>query len=49
MKYAVEMVSCGMIYLLSFMKINVGVQAILRVDLSNLNNSNYGIIFGRDL
>jgi hypothetical protein len=35
MKYAVEMASCGMIYVPSFMKIGTGVQAILRFYLSN--------------
>jgi hypothetical protein len=30
MMYAIDMASCGMIYLPSFMKIGTGVQAILR-------------------
>jgi hypothetical protein len=30
MKYAVETASCGMIFLPSFMKTGIGVQAILR-------------------
>jgi hypothetical protein len=30
MKYAVEMVSCGMTYIPSFVKIGTGVQAIIR-------------------
>jgi hypothetical protein len=30
MEYAVEMYFCGMIYILSFMNIIIGVQAILR-------------------
>jgi hypothetical protein len=34
--YAVEMASCGMIYLPSFMKIAASVQAILRFCLRNL-------------
>jgi hypothetical protein len=38
--YAVEMVSRGIIYLLSFMKTGRGVQAILRFCLSNLNGCN---------
>jgi hypothetical protein len=33
MTYAVEMVSCAMIYFPSFMKISTDVQAILRFDL----------------
>jgi hypothetical protein len=37
MKSAVEMASCGMIYLPSVMKIGTGVQAILRSCLGNLN------------
>jgi hypothetical protein len=36
MMYAVEMASCGMIYLLSFMTIGTGVQVILRFCLINL-------------
>jgi hypothetical protein len=31
--YAVEMASCGMIYVPSFMKIGTGVQAILRFSM----------------
>jgi hypothetical protein len=47
--YAVEMASCGKIYLPSFMKICKGVQAILRFCLSNLDDCNVGITDGRDL
>jgi hypothetical protein len=47
--YAVEMASCGMIYLPSFVKISTGVQAILRFCLRNLRGSNVGITNGRDL
>jgi hypothetical protein len=45
--YAVEMPSCGMIYLPSFMKIGTGVQEILRVCLRNVRNCNVGITHGR--
>jgi hypothetical protein len=41
-KYAVEMASCGM-------RSGMGVQAILRSCLSNLNGCNVGITDGRDL
>jgi hypothetical protein len=46
MKYAVEMASCGMIYLQSFMNIGTGVQAILRFRLRNLRGCNVGITDG---
>jgi hypothetical protein len=46
--YAAEMASYGMIYLWSFMKIGTGVQARLRICLSNLNNCNVGITDGKD-
>jgi hypothetical protein len=36
MLYAVEMASCGVIYLPSFMKIGSGVEAILRFCLRNV-------------
>jgi hypothetical protein len=49
MMYAVEMASCGMIYLPSFMKTATGIQAVLRFCLRNLKGSNAGIIDGRDL
>jgi uncharacterized protein YraI len=49
MTYDVEMASCGMIYLPSFVKIGTGVQAILRFCLSNSNGCNVGIIDRRDL
>jgi hypothetical protein len=35
--YSVEMASCDMIYIQSFIKISRGVQAILRFCLSNVN------------
>jgi hypothetical protein len=43
MLYAIEMVSGGMIYIKSFMKIDSGVEEILRFYLSNLKGSNIGI------
>jgi uncharacterized protein YraI len=47
--YAVEMASCGMISLPSFMKIAAGVQAILRFCLRNLRVCNVRITDGREL
>jgi hypothetical protein len=44
--YAVEMASCGMIYLSDFMKISMGVEAILRVFLRKLKDCNVGITDG---
>jgi hypothetical protein len=49
MLYAVETASCGMIYFQSFMKIDTGVQAILRFCLRNLRGCDVGITEGRDL
>jgi hypothetical protein len=49
MTNAVEMPSCRMLILPSFMKIDTGVQAILRFRLSNLKGCNVGITDGRDL
>jgi hypothetical protein len=49
MMYTVEMTSCGMIYLSSFMKIGTGVQAILRFCLRNLRGCNVGITDGKYL
>jgi hypothetical protein len=46
-KYAVEMASCGIIYLPSFMKIGIGVQAILRIVLRILRGCDVGITDGR--
>jgi hypothetical protein len=37
------------IYVLSFMKIGTGVQAVLRIFLRNLRGFNVGITDGRDL
>jgi hypothetical protein len=49
MKYAVEMGSGDMIYLPSFIKIDTGLQAILRFCVRNLTGCNVGITDGRDL
>jgi uncharacterized protein YraI len=49
MTCAVEMASCGMIYLPSFMKIAIGVQAILRFCLRDVKGCNVGIPDGRNL
>jgi hypothetical protein len=46
MKYAVEMASCGVIYVASFMKIGTGVQAILRFCLRYFRGCNVGITDG---
>jgi hypothetical protein len=46
MKYTVQMVSDGIIYVPSFMKIGTGVQAILRFYLENLRGCNVGITDG---
>jgi hypothetical protein len=48
-KYAVEIASCGMICIPSFMKIGIGVQAILKVYLRYLRGCKDGITDGRDL
>jgi hypothetical protein len=47
--YAVEMASCGMIYLPSFMKIGTDIQAMLRFCLRNLRGCGVGITDGREL
>jgi hypothetical protein len=47
MMYAIEMPSCGMIFLPSFMKIGTGIQVILRFLLSNLNGYTVGVTHGR--
>jgi hypothetical protein len=49
MKYAVEMASCAMIYILISMKIGTGVQAMLRFCLRSLRGCNVGITERRDL
>jgi uncharacterized protein YraI len=48
MKYAVEISSCGMIYVPTIMKISAGVQTTLRFCLRNLRCCNIGINDGRD-
>jgi hypothetical protein len=45
-EYEIEMASCDMIYMLSFMKFDRGVQAILRFCLRNLRVCNVGITDG---
>jgi hypothetical protein len=49
MEYVVEMASCGMIYIPSFMKISTDAQAILRFCLKNLRCCSVGFAYGRDL
>jgi hypothetical protein len=49
MKCAVEMASCGMTHVPSFMKIFTGFQTILKFCLSNLNDRNISITDGSDL
>jgi hypothetical protein len=48
MKYAFKMVSVGMIYLASSMKIGTGFQEILQFCLSKLRGCNVGINDGRN-
>jgi hypothetical protein len=43
------MASGGMIYIRSFMKIGIALQAILRFGLRNLRGCNVGITNGRDI
>jgi hypothetical protein len=47
--YAVEMVSCGIIYIAGSMTIGTGVQQILMFLLRNLKGRNIGITDGRVL
>jgi hypothetical protein len=49
--YAIDIHSCGMIYMyvISFMKIGSGVQAILRLCLRNMRGGNVGITDVSDL
>jgi hypothetical protein len=42
------MVSCDMIYLLSFKEIGIGIQAVLRFCFRLLKGSDVGITGGRD-
>jgi hypothetical protein len=48
MKLAVEIASCSMIYVPSFMKIGIGVQTIFRFLLITLRGCNVGVSDGRD-
>jgi hypothetical protein len=48
MKYPVEIASCGMIHVPSFMKIGRGIQATYKFCLRNLRGCNVGITDGRD-
>jgi hypothetical protein len=45
--YAVEMASCGMTHLPSFMKIGTWIQAILRCSVRNLRGCDVGITNGK--
>jgi hypothetical protein len=47
MIYAIEMASCVMIYLPSFMKIGKGIHVILRFCLNNFRGFNVGITDGK--
>jgi hypothetical protein len=47
--YAIEMATCNMMHLQSFMKIGTSIRAILRFCLRNLKGCNGGITNGRDL
>lgn len=49
MMYSVEMTSCGMLHVLSFVKTAIGAQAILRFCFTYLRGCNVGIIDGGDL
>jgi hypothetical protein len=49
MKYGVEMASCGIMNIPGFMKIGIGVQAILRFSFRNVRGCDAGITDWRDL
>jgi hypothetical protein len=49
MKYAIKMASYGKIYIPSFMKTGIGIQAILQFYLRNSRGCYVGITDGRDL
>jgi hypothetical protein len=49
MEYGITMASCGMIYIPSFMKIDEGLQEILRFCLRDLRGCNHGITYGKNL
>jgi hypothetical protein len=46
---SVEVVSCGIIYVQNFMKIDTGFKKILWFYLSNLKSRNVGVTDGKDL
>jgi hypothetical protein len=48
-EYGVEIVSCGTIYISSFMKTDRGIHTILRFSFRNLKGCNVGTIDGMDL
>jgi uncharacterized protein YraI len=48
-EYAIEIPSCDMMHLPSFMKIGIGVQATLRCCLRNLNGCNVSTTDGEEL
>jgi hypothetical protein len=45
MMYTIEMASCGMIYILSFMEIGTGIQVIQRLCRRKLKGYNFCILF----
>jgi hypothetical protein len=47
--HAIEMASCGVMYLTSFVKIGTGVQGVLRFCFRNMKACNDGITDGQDL
>jgi hypothetical protein len=49
MTYAIEMASCGMMYIPSFMRNGAGVQSVFRFWPSNLNGGNISVTDARDL
>jgi hypothetical protein len=49
MKHDVDMVSCGIIYVPSVMKICKGIQAVLRSCPRNFRGCNVGITDGKNL
>jgi hypothetical protein len=49
MKYAIEIASCGMIHIPSYIKIGTGIQAILWCFLRNLKDCNVGMALGKDI
>jgi hypothetical protein len=47
--YAIDVLSCGMVFSPSFMKISTGLEANLRFCLSNLSGCNFSITDGKEL